>query len=50
MKKKYMGDSDEENEFDVDEPEAIQNNASDDDWTPELENVYFLSCIATEFY
>jgi hypothetical protein len=37
MKKKagYGGLSEEENEFDVDEPEEIQNNASDDDWTPD---------------
>lgn len=38
MRRKYNDDyDDEENEFDVDEPEAIQNNGSDDDWTPELE-------------
>uniref|UniRef100_A0A1B6JKD4 Uncharacterized protein n=1 Tax=Homalodisca liturata TaxID=320908 RepID=A0A1B6JKD4_9HEMI len=35
MKKKYTENSDEENEFEVDEPEEIQNNASDDDWTPD---------------
>uniref|UniRef100_A0A1B6MNH1 Uncharacterized protein n=1 Tax=Graphocephala atropunctata TaxID=36148 RepID=A0A1B6MNH1_9HEMI len=35
MKKKYADNSDEENEFEVDEPEEIQNNASDDDWTPD---------------
>lgn len=40
MKKKYNDDyDDEENEFDVDEPEEIQNNGSDDDWTPEMESV-----------
>ncbi|XP_054287064.1 uncharacterized protein LOC129002951 [Macrosteles quadrilineatus] len=40
MKKKasYGGASDDENEFDVDEPEEIQNNASDDDWTPDRDN------------
>lgn len=39
MKKKYLDDyDDEENEFDVDEPEEIQNNGSDDDWTPEMES------------
>jgi len=40
MKKKsgYGGLSEEENEFDVDEPEEIQNNASDDDWTPDRDN------------
>lgn len=39
-RKKYDDDfdDDEENEFDVDEPEEIQNNGSDDDWTPESEN------------
>lgn len=38
MRKKYNDDfDDEENEFDVDEPEEIQNNGSDDEWTPELE-------------
>lgn len=38
MRKKYNDDfDDEENEFDVDEPEEIQNNGSDDDWTPEME-------------
>lgn len=34
-KKSFADNSDEENEFDVDEPEEIQNNASDDDWTPD---------------
>uniref|UniRef100_A0A1B6EAM2 Uncharacterized protein n=1 Tax=Clastoptera arizonana TaxID=38151 RepID=A0A1B6EAM2_9HEMI len=38
MKKKYIGDSEEENEFDVDEPEALQNDASDDEWTPDANN------------
>jgi len=38
MKKKYTENSDEDNEFDVDEPEEIQNNASDDDWTPDKDN------------
>lgn len=34
-KKNYAENSEEDNEFDVDEPEEIQNNASDDDWTPD---------------
>lgn len=38
MKNKYADNSDEENEFDVDEPEEIQNNASDDDWTPDKDD------------
>lgn len=29
-------ENDSENEFDVDEPDELQNNASDDDWTPEV--------------
>lgn len=34
-KKNYAENSEEDNEFEVDEPEEIQNNASDDDWTPD---------------
>lgn len=40
MKKKYH-ESDEENEFDVDEPEEIQNNATDDEWTPDKDVITF---------